>query len=334
LTDAQLRATPPGVTDTSTAAVTKQKNTASGVTDLGLVLLAQRRDSDTAETTADGQYTTLKQDEAGRLKVASQPAGYPLISGNITAVAGQVACDVTRASNVMLMLTGAALSGHNATFEGALDSTNGTDGNWFGIQAVRSNANLIETATGALSATPAYAWEASVNGVAWIRVRATAHTSGTATWKIQRGTYATEPIPAAQVSATQPVSGTVTATVSNGTVIATPATPTASNINSAATTNATAVKASAGTLYNIGASNTGAAAAFIKLYNKASAPTVGTDVPVLTLMVPAGGNVDFDLGPMGHRFITGLALAITNLAADSDTTAVAAAQVKVLVSFI
>ena len=125
----------------------------------------------------------------------------------------------------------------------------------------------------------------------------------------------------------------VTATVS-GTATTTPATPTPSNVNSAATTNATVVKGSAGTLYNIGASNTGAAAAFIKLYNKATAPTVGTDVPVLTLVVPASGNVDFDLGPMGHRFATGIGLAITNLAADSDTTAVAANQVKVLTSFI
>ena len=64
-----------------------------------------------------------------------------------------------------------------------------------------------------MAATPAYAWEASVNGLSFIRVRATAHTSGTATWKFQRGSYATEPIPAAQISGTQPVSGTVTATV-------------------------------------------------------------------------------------------------------------------------
>jgi hypothetical protein len=123
------------------------------------------------------------------------------------------------------------------------------------------------------------------------------------------------------------------ATVS-GTTTSTPATPTPLNINSTATTNATLVKGGAGTLYNLGASNTGAAAAFIKLYNKATAPTVGTDVPVLTLVVPAGGNADFDLGPMGHRFATGIGLAITNLAADTDTTAVAASQVKVLTSFI
>ena len=216
----------------------------------------------------------------------------------------------------------------NVTFEGSLNSTNGTDGNWFVVQAIRSNANTIETTPGNLSAAPAYAWELSVNALKYFRVRATAWTSGTQVWTMIPGTYATEPIPGAQVSGTQPVSGTVTA--NQGTFTA----PTPSNISSAATTNATSIKTSAGTVYSVTASNTGAAAAFVKLYNKASAPTVGTDVPVLTIPVPAGGAVNIPFGTTGHRFATGIALAITNLAADSDATAVAAAQVKVLTSYI
>jgi hypothetical protein len=110
--------------------------------------------------------------------------------------------------------------------------------------------------------------------------------------------------------------------------------PTMSTINSAATTNATSIKASAGTVFSIMVSNTGGAAAFVKLYNKASAPTVGTDVPVITISVPASGTVTLPLGVVGVRFTTGIALAITNLAADSDTTAVAANQVKSLISYI
>ena len=110
--------------------------------------------------------------------------------------------------------------------------------------------------------------------------------------------------------------------------------PTQSFVNSAATTNATSVKASAGTVYNITASNTGGAAAFVKFYNKASAPTVGTDVPVFTMAIPASGTVTIAPALVGIRFATGIALAITNLAADSDTTAVAAAQVKVATSYI
>lgn len=295
----------------------------------GQVILAKRRDSDST-TVADGDLNTLNMDEEGRLKVASKPASYAATVGNVTSATSTVVVNTERFSNLMIHCAG-TFAGANCTFEGSLNSTNGTDGNWFAVQAIRSNANTIETTTGVLGAAPAYAWELSVNALRYFRIRATAWTSGTQVWTLIPGTYATEPIPGAQVSGTQPVSGSLT---SAGTTTNTPATPTPSNINSAANTNATVVKGSAGTLYNIGASNTGAAAAFIKLYNKATAPTVGTDVPVLTLVVPAGGNVDFDLGPMGHRFSTGIGMAITNLAADSDTTAIAASQVKVLTSYI
>lgn len=295
----------------------------------GQVILAKRRDSDST-TVADGDLNTLNMDEEGRLKVASKPASYAATVGNVTSATSTVVVNTERFSNLMIHCAG-TFAGVNCTFEGSLNSTNGTDGNWFAVQAIRSNANTIETTTGVLAAAPAYAWELSVNALRYFRIRATAWTSGAQVWTLIPGTYATEPIPGAQVSGTQPVSGSLT---SAGTTTNTPATPSPSNINSAANTNATVVKGSAGTLYNIGASNTGAAAAFIKLYNKATAPTVGTDVPVLTLVVPAGGNVDFDLGPMGHRFSTGIGMAITNLAADSDTTAIAASQVKVLTSYI
>lgn len=296
----------------------------------GQVMLGKRRDSDST-LVADGDLNTFNMDEEGRLKVSSKPASYPDITGDITAIqatigtpvaGGTVAGDVSRASNVMALCTG-TFAGVNVTFEGSLEATGDT--NWFGVQAVRTNANTIETATGVLAAQPVYGWEMSVNALKRVRVRCTARTSGTQSWRFVQGTYATEPIPAAQVSATQPVSGTISNT---------PTTPTPSNITSAATTNATSVKATAGTVYSLVASNTGAAAAFLKLYNKASAPTVGTDVPVLTISIPAGGTVTIPFGATGHRFTTGIALAITNLAADSDTTAVAASQVKVLTAYI
>lgn len=111
-------------------------------------------------------------------------------------------------------------------------------------------------------------------------------------------------------------------------------TPTQSFINSAATTNATSIKASAGTVFGIICNNNGAAVAFVKFYNKASAPTVGTDVPVFWIAVPAGGQAEFNCGAYGHQFGTGIALAITNLVADTDTTAVAASQVKVATSYV
>jgi hypothetical protein len=227
LTDAQLRASavpvsasalplPTGAaTETSLAilvAATAIEDTASPGGERGMVILAQRRDSDTPTTSADGDYATLKMDEAGRLKTASQPAAYPLVTGTITASGQTAFIDCSRGSNIIAHMVATSLVGHNCTFEGSIDSTNGTDGAWFAIQAARTNANTPELTTGVLAATPAYGWELSVNGLKYIRVRATAHTSGTATWKFQQAPYATEPIPVAQVTATQPVSGTVTAT--------------------------------------------------------------------------------------------------------------------------
>ncbi len=114
-----------------------------------------------------------------------------------------------------------------------------------------------------------------------------------------------------------------------------PATPTVLSLNSAASTNATSVKGSAGTLYGLVATNNGAAVCFLKLYNKATAPTVGTDTPISVISIPANGvPVQLDWGALGYRFSTGIAYAITNLIGDADTTAIAAGQVKLSGSYI
>lgn len=96
----------------------------------------------------------------------------------------------------------------------------------------------------------------------------------------------------------------------------------------AATTNATVVKASAGQLYAYYIFNASAAAKFVKLYNKATAPTVGTDTPIITLPIAAGAAVSLDVNE-GIPFSAGIGLAITGAVADADVTAVAANDVIV-----
>lgn len=114
--------------------------------------------------------------------------------------------------------------------------------------------------------------------------------------------------------------------------------PTAYFLNSAATTNGNLIITGTSGLQTIYGTNTGAGAAYVKLYNKATAPTVGTDVPEMILPIPAAaGGVPgvmpaIDCGFIGHRFPLGLGIAITGGAADTDTTAVAAGQVKVKLS--
>lgn len=102
-------------------------------------------------------------------------------------------------------------------------------------------------------------------------------------------------------------------------------------ILSAASTNATSVKASAGQVYWLVVTNTNASPRYLKLYNKASAPTVGTDTPVHTFLIPGdSGGRGFAIPlPVPITFATGIALALTTGAADADTGAVAANEIIV-----
>lgn len=87
-----------------------------------------------------------------------------------------------------------------------------------------------------------------------------------------------------------------------------------------------AVKAAPGVVYAYFLYNGSAAARFIKLYNKATAPTVGTDVPLVTIPLPAASAANVYLGP-GIAFSAGIGIAATQLVADADTTAPAANDV-------
>lgn len=138
-------------------------------------------------------------------------------------------------------------------------------------------------------------------------------------------------IPVQVLSApTTAVSGSLT---SAGTTTNTPATPTNYNVVTAASTNAAFIKASAGTLYELTISNVTATASYIKIYNKASAPTVGTDVPVLTIPAPANSTVSMEFGALGKRLGTGIAIAATAAIAATDT-AVTVAGIQINASYI
>jgi len=108
------------------------------------------------------------------------------------------------------------------------------------------------------------------------------------------------------------------------TVASPPTTVSTLNVVTAATTNATSVKTSAGSLFEVTISNVTAATIYVKLFNKASAPTVGTDVPVVTIPVAAGATANLGFGQVGKRFATGIALAVTAASAATDTTVVTA----------
>lgn len=97
-------------------------------------------------------------------------------------------------------------------------------------------------------------------------------------------------------------------------------------VSAAASTNATSVKASAGRVYAIQGYNASTSVRYVKLYNKASSPTVGTDTPIKTLAVPPGAGFAFDWSH-GYSFATGIALALTTGSADADTGALTAGDI-------
>jgi hypothetical protein len=101
---------------------------------------------------------------------------------------------------------------------------------------------------------------------------------------------------------------------------------------SAASTNADTVKASGGVVTGYYLVNTNAAFRYVKLYNKASSPTVGTDVPRCVYGIPpeSAANINLDPPP---AFATGIAIAIVTGIADSDATAVAANDVAVTLHY-
>ena len=99
---------------------------------------------------------------------------------------------------------------------------------------------------------------------------------------------------------------------------------------SEATTNETVVKASAGQLTTITAvSLNDAAVSYLKLYDKATAPVLATDIPVMTIAIPTnaqGAGIVIPI-PNGLNFSNGIALALTSGIEDTNAVAVLAKEV-------
>lgn len=112
---------------------------------------------------------------------------------------------------------------------------------------------------------------------------------------------------------------------------------TTSHLIATNTTNATSLKASAGTVgfIQLGSLST-TAIAYLKLYDKASAPVPASDTPVQVYIIPyatggAGNNPQIPI--QGLNFATGIAYAVTGGIADNDNTAVAAATFAINIGY-
>jgi hypothetical protein len=230
----------------------------------------------------------------------------------------------------------------NATSSGSCTSLGGADtftvqltGTWVGtvaIQVSRDGTNFVtltgsnlvmNVATGAYVAsggmTANGVYQANIAGFAAARVITTAYTSGTVTGN-------------AAITAgggLVAVAGTPAVTVTSGAIVSQPVTPTTYSAVTTGGSNAASVKASAGTIYAVTLSNPTATPVFYKLYNKASSPTVGTDVPIVTIPIPATSSVVHQFGAVGLRLSLGIASAVTGAITASDiSAAVAGVQVS------
>ena len=187
-----------------------------------------------------------------------------------------------------------------------------------GFLSIEDNANVPTYIAGARPNGAAAPLPVSVQGTSVVSVSGTATITGTVS-----------------VSGTTNIAGTVSANLNAGTALSNDvglqyranATGAASgaHIVSAASTNATVVKAGAGRVIGWCLANTNAAYRYVKLHNQTTTPTAGTGV-VRTIALPPNNSVTFTIDG-GIAFTTGIGLTIVTGSADADNTAVGVGDV-------
>lgn len=161
-----------------------------------------------------------------------------------------------------------------------------------------------------------------------LRMTNTATPASSTTWTVafvDTEVYVPQQVSATSVRA-QSMAQALPVQVQNPTVTASPTTPGVYKVVSAASTNFAVITASTSSgrrIFNAWLFNPTAATVYVKFYSKTTAP-VSTDVPVVTVPVPAGALVTLDGGQLGNGGFSGIGIGITAGAAANDNTAVAA----------
>ncbi len=297
-------------------------------------ILAVRQDSQTA-LAADGDFITPTIDAVGGLRVsivagagsggtaiadgatftASSTSTTPasgFYQSSVSACADGKACAVGITTGRALKVALANADGSLATY--ASDMTIGTAIGTSGplVQAVYSDfdGSALPTITNVNTEGEAVPFAATIKGVQYVMV---VNEDGS----LERGT-------------------TTTPTIMNN-VAATSGGADSLSYNSVGTSeDEHAVKASAGTLYSITATNTNAAVRFLRCENDTAANTSpGSETPELDLAIPGattGAGITFDF-PVGYSFSTALTCWLVTGAAQSDVAEVAANELKVFYTF-
>jgi hypothetical protein len=255
--------------------------------------------------------------QIGTLNDAVTPAGYPATA---SAAAAQPTIDTAGYGSVEFQIAGTFSA--TITFQGSDDLTN-----WFPVGGTLNSSVGFGADTQTITTPGSIVVGAHPR---YLRTNVTTYTSGTATIVafLRNAPYAPRGV---YIGGSITLPAYSNATAFPGGIASYSRIP-----SSAATTNTTVTKASAGRVYKIFACNTTTSAAFIKFYNTSTVPTVGTTTvmfsrPILPAASAGGLNcASYDMSDVGWYFSSGISFAITTGNADNDNTALTAGQITQL----
>lgn len=93
------------------------------------------------------------------------------------------------------------------------------------------------------------------------------------------------------------------------------------------------VKAAKGQVFDIHVMNQAVAIRYLKVYDKATAPT-SSDTPIRTYALPASSISSLAIGSAGIEFLNGISIRGTQLLADNDNTAPSANDIVVNIGYL
>jgi len=239
------------------------------------------------------------------------------VTGSVTSAAVLFTQDVSNFGSVGVQATSAG-SACTVAYEVSNDGTN-----W--VSAVGLSVAAATAASGVLTTSAAQLLLFSTAGIKWFRARVSTYGSGTvaASARFKKQSIPPQWVPNAALAAgNNPIGALSTSlnTVGSLSLVY-------RLVAAAASTNAVNVKNTPGRIYKIDGYNAAAAIRYLKIYAKASAPTVGTDTPLATIALAPSSRFEVNWADLGLYCALGIGLALTTGSADSDTGAVSANDV-------
>ena len=282
-----------------------------------LATVATKMSDGTQTTKIVNGANTLAVDSVGAVTINNQALSSVLsfsqASGSIAfnqVLLGPVTCSQHRDVCVHVITNGA---GCNTQSQISNDNTN-----WTTV----AMSNALGTATAQASPAGTNAWLVPTCGALYWRLISANAVSGS---------FTVNAVLSQQVESRplQAVSVTNSVAIGGGSITPSPQTTVGfalyHTLVTAATTNATNVKTSAGVVGMVNLTNNSATWAYFKVCNTAASPTVGTTTAVLNIGIPPNTTIDCSTAFAGIRLSTGISYYVSGGTSLTDNTALALA---------